>query len=155
MTTDRTLHRKDRGRGQALVEFSLALIPFLLILMGIFDLGRGIYISNGVSQAAREIARVTAVHPCKVSPCTLGNSVETAATVGVQKGLIPNFGSSSSSITYTCTTISDVTVVPLAGGCSSGYFVKVTVSVPYSAITPLLSMVAPATIVSTAHIQVP
>ena len=155
MTTHRTLRRRDRRRGQALVEFSLALIPFLLILMGIFDLGRGIYMSNGVSQAAREIARTTAVHLCKTSPCTLGNSTETAATIAVQKGLIPGLGSSASSITYSCVTISDVTVVPLSGACASGYYVKVTVSVPYSAITPLLSMVAPATIVSTAHIQVP
>ncbi len=45
---------KRRDRGQALVEFSLILIPFLWILMGIVDLGRGIYIYNGVNQAARE-----------------------------------------------------------------------------------------------------
>ena len=32
---------RGRARGQALVEFSLVLIPFLLILMGIADLGRG------------------------------------------------------------------------------------------------------------------
>jgi hypothetical protein len=153
-----TLHRstrRDRTPGQALVEFSLALIPFLLILMGIFDLGRGIYMSNGVSQAAREIARTTAVHLCKTSPCTLGNSVETAATIAVQKGLIPGFGSPSSSITFACTSISDTTVIPDEGACPSGSFVKVTVSVPYQAITPLLSMVAPTTLVSTAHIEVP
>ena len=155
MTTHRNLPRRDRGRGQALVEFSLALIPFLLILMGIFDLGRGIYMNNGVSEAAREIARTTAVHPCRTSPCTLGNSTETAATIAVQKGLIPGLGSPASSITFTCTSISDATVVPSSGACTSGSYVKVTVTVPYSAITPLLSMVAPSTLSSTAHIQVP
>ena len=155
MTTLQTTSRRDRGRGQALVEFSLVLIPFLLILMGIFDLGRGIYMNNGVSEAAREIARVTSVHTCKTSPCTLGNSLETAAVIAVQKGLVPGLGSAASSITYTCTSISDQTIVPTAGACPSGYFVKVTVTVPYQPITPLLSMVAPSTLSSTAHIQVP
>ena len=58
---------KRRDRGQALVEFSLLLIPFLWILMGIVDLGRGIYIYNGVNQAARELARVTSVHQLRTS----------------------------------------------------------------------------------------
>ena len=44
---------REREGGQALVEFSLALIPFLFMLMGVVDLGRGIYTSNGVAQAAR------------------------------------------------------------------------------------------------------
>ena len=41
---------------------AFALIIFLLLLFGVVDLGRGIYQFNGVSQAAREIARVTSVH---------------------------------------------------------------------------------------------
>jgi Flp pilus assembly protein TadG len=149
-----TRRRSDRRRGQALVEFSLALIPFLLILMGIADLGRGIYMSNGVNEAAREIARTTAVHPCPTSgSCTLGGSPETAATVNVQKGLIPGLGSASSSITYSCTDVSDVAIS--GTGCAGGNFVKVTVAVPYAALTPLLSMVAPTTLVASAHIEVP
>lgn len=109
--------------------------------------------ANGVSQAAREIARTTAVHPCDTSSCSLGNSAETTATVNTQKQLIPGFGSKSSSIVYTCTTVSDVVVAGTS--CASGNFVKVTVSVPYAAMTPVLSMVAPTTLISTAHIQVP
>ena len=147
---DRAGHR-ERERGQALVEFSLALIPFLLILMGIFDLGRGIYMNSGVNQAAREIARTTAVHPCNAGICTLGNSSETVATIAVQKGLVP--GMQSNSVTFACTTVSDVVVT--GASCTSGNFVRITVSVPYAAITPVLSMVAPTTLVSTAHVQVP
>jgi Flp pilus assembly protein TadG len=149
---DRTKpHRKPAG--QALVEFSLALIPFLLILMGIVDLGRGIYTSNSVSEAAREIARTTAVHLCDTGSCALGNSPETQATIDTQKTMVPGLGSGTSTITFTCTTVKDV---PDPGApCKSGNYVKVTVSVPFSASTPLLSMVAPATLASTAHIQVP
>src|SRR5215212_6332693 len=121
------------SRGQALVEFSLALIPFLLILMGIADLGRGIYMSNGVNEAAREIARTTAVHLCG-SPCTVGNSAETTATLNTQKNLVPGLSSPSSSVTYECIFVNDD-----AATCISGNYIKVTVSVPYSALTPLLS----------------
>ncbi len=153
--------RRERRGGQALVEFSLALIPFLLILMGIVDLGRGIYMGNGANQAAREIARVTAVHLCDTSSCTLGNSAETLATIATQKRLIPNLGSSASTITITCTSVTDAVVTSTSTQpCSPSadtptVFIKVTVSIPYSALTPVLSMVAPSTLVSTAHIQVP
>lgn len=148
---------KDRPRGQALVEFSLALIPFILILLGIFDLGRGIYVNNGVSEAAREIARATAVHPCDTSNCTLGNSPETLAVIETQKGLIPGMGSAASSVTFACTTVSDVVVTGSESCAATGdvLYVRVTVSVPFTVLTPVLSMVAPSTLQSTAHVQVP
>ena len=142
--------RRERRGGQALVEFSLALIPFLLIIMGIFDLGRGIYASNGVTQAAREIARVTAVHPCATSPCTLGTSAETQAVIATQAKMLPNF--SSSSVTIGCSKLDDTTVTTF---CRSGEFIRVTVSVQFTTLTPLLSMVAPKTLVSTPHVEVP
>jgi Flp pilus assembly protein TadG len=148
-------HKRPRN-GQTLVEFSLSLIPFLLILMGIVDLGRGIYMYNGVAQAAREIARTTAVHPCNTASCTLGNSTETLSTISTQKNLIPGLGAASSSITFTCTTVSDAAAtVPAGSACSSGSYVRVQVTVRYSALTPVLGMVAPSTLSSTAHIQVP
>lgn len=49
--------RSDRSRGQALVEFALVVPIFLLVLMGIFDLGRAVYYSSTLSNAAREAAR--------------------------------------------------------------------------------------------------
>jgi Flp pilus assembly protein TadG len=159
MTTFRRSNgRHARPAGQALVEFSLALIPFVMMLLGIFDLGRGIYMNNGVSEAAREIARATAVHPCDTSSCALGNSPETAAVIAIQKGLIPGLGSPSSTVTFACTTVSDV-VVTGNQNCSSGkgdpLYVRVTVTVPFSVLTPVLSMVTPSTLQSTAHVQVP
>jgi len=151
---------RHRRRGQALVEFSLALIPFLLLLMGIADLGRGVYMSNGVSQAAREIARTTAVHLCATSgTCTLGNSSETAATINTQKTMVPGLGDPSSTITYVCTDVLGNTLASTActGGTnfSGTTFIQVTVSVPFSTLTPILSMVAPSTLSATAHIEVP
>lgn len=151
-------HASNRTRGQALVEFSLALIPFLVILMGILDLGRGIYASNGVTQAAREIARTTAVHLCDESNCVLGNSPETLATIDTQRRLVPNL--TSSSVTITCSTVTDAPITstadaPCRGAGGAYAYVRVTVSVPFTTLTPLLSMVAPQTLVSTAHVEVP
>ena len=82
----RTLRRgrPEGDRGQALVEFSLALIPFLLLLMAIFDLGRGIFMYNGLSQAAREIARTATLHEGGS-----GYSPEAQETIAIQQGLVP------------------------------------------------------------------
>jgi hypothetical protein len=83
--------RRGRSQGQALVEFSIAVIPFLLLLMGVLDLGRGIYAMNATSQAAREIARTTSVHRCSNTPCSdLGSSTEAQDVIATQRTLIPN-----------------------------------------------------------------
>jgi Flp pilus assembly protein TadG len=49
--------RHTRSRGQALVEFALVLPIFLLLVFGLFDLGRVVYVNNALSEAAREGAR--------------------------------------------------------------------------------------------------
>lgn len=150
-----TRSRRLAGRpgGQALVEFSLVLIPFLFVLMGIVDLGRGIYVYNSVSEAAREIARVTSVHPCDPTNCTLGNSPETQAVITTQKGLIPGLGSSGASIVLQCTNINDISLSNAT--CPGGQFVRVSVSVPFTVLTPLLGLAGPMTLTSTSHIQLP
>jgi len=155
VSTPRSSRRQGKSRGQGLVEFSLVLIPFLWILMGIVDLGRGIYANNGVAQAARELARVTSVHTCdtSVSTCTLGTSPQTAAVLATHENLVPGLGGAGSSVTYACTTITDA-ALPITS-CTSGSYVRVTVSLPFSVITPLLNMVAPATLSSTTHVQIP
>jgi Flp pilus assembly protein TadG len=133
---------QDR-QGQALVEFALALIVFLVLLMGIFDLGRGIYMYNGVSQAAREIARVTSVHP----GVTLGSSAETAAVVATQKSLVPNLGNP----TFACVDIDDSAV---AGTCRGGMRVKVTIVAPYRPVTPILGLVGTWNMSSTSAVSI-
>lgn len=145
--------KRDRQRGQALVEFSIALIPFLFLLMGTVDLGRGIYSNNGVAQAAREIARVTSVHQC-FGPCTSASwSAETLAVVNTQKQLVP--GLSTSNIVITCVDVADAAVtVPAGSFCPPFDYIRVTASVSFSVITPLLPVPKPMTFSSTAHVQV-
>jgi Flp pilus assembly protein TadG len=54
-------HLRQEKRGQALVEFALIVPVFILLLVGLFDLGRGVFAFNTISNAAREAARVAIV----------------------------------------------------------------------------------------------
>jgi len=52
---------RQAGLGQALVEFALIIPVFLLMLFGVVDAGRYVYMNGVLSQAAREGARLAAV----------------------------------------------------------------------------------------------
>src|SRR5688500_16640261 len=51
------MRRRERSHGQALVEFALIIPIFVLLLVGIFDLGRGVYAWSTLNNAAREGTR--------------------------------------------------------------------------------------------------
>lgn len=50
-------------RGQSLVEFALCLSVLILILLGVFDLGRAFHAYIVITNAAREGAYYGAMHP--------------------------------------------------------------------------------------------
>jgi hypothetical protein len=52
---------RSRQRGQGLVEFALVLPIFMMIVFGLIDGGRLVYMNSVLSQAAREGARLGAV----------------------------------------------------------------------------------------------
>jgi Flp pilus assembly protein TadG len=140
----RFARRRASATGQALVEFSLAILPFLLLVVGLFDLGRAVYTYNGLAEATREIARVTAVHPGIV----LGSSTQTADRVAVQRALVPDLGSPA----YICASVTGA-----ANGhvpCRSGDYVQVTLSVNYAPIT-FLGIAGPIVLTSSASIRIP
>jgi Flp pilus assembly protein TadG len=131
-----------RDRGQALVEFSLAVTLFLVLMMGVVDFGSAVYRYNGVSEAAREIARVASVHP----GTPVGTSAEVSSVVSTQRGLIPGLGVP----TITCVSISGATVT---GACSSPNWVSVTITSPYTPVTPLLGLVGTWTMKGSSNAQ--
>jgi Flp pilus assembly protein TadG len=136
-----------REGGQALVEFSLTIIIFLVLLMGVFDLGRGIYMFNGVSEAAREIARRTAVYPGNHG-VTLGQSPQSQAVVATQRGMVPAFQTP----VFTCV---DITGTPNGNvPCQSGDYVRVQVTARYDPIT-LLGLAGPIDLTSSSSIRIP
>jgi hypothetical protein len=68
-----TRSSRPHARGQALVEFALVVPIFLVMLMGVVDIGRAIWAQNSLAAAAREGARFAIVH---------GGSTNTACPVG-------------------------------------------------------------------------
>lgn len=116
--------------GQALVEFSLSVLIFLVLVLSLFDFGRAIFMYNGVSQAAREIARTASVE----YSATVGASQEVTDTIAVQKTLVPALGNP----VFDCVDSAGVSQ-PLDQCDSEEDYVKVTISAPYSPVTPLLS----------------
>ena len=135
-----------RGRteaGQTVAEFAIGIVVFMLILLGIVDFGRAVYQLSAVSQAAREIARTTSVHP----GAPLGGSTETAATVGVQRRLVPGLSISS----YACVDIGGAAV---AGACKPGNWVRVTVVSRFDPSLPLLSLAGPINLESSGSAEI-
>ena len=126
--------RNEGARGQALVEFTLAVFVFLFLMMAIFDFGRAIMQYNGVAQAAREIARVTAVHEGTDFTTSAGRSAETNAVIATQKLLVPNLQDP----TIKCV---DIDGSVIAGHCVEGNWINVHIVAPYTPITPLLGLV--------------
>ena len=132
------MRRAASEDGQGLVEFSLTIIVFLVVLMGVVDFGMAIYKYNGVSQAARELARVTSVHPCAVVgalTCTPGGSAETQEVLATQKNLVPGLLDP----VYTCVDDSGTPVAPNPCDFSKDS-VQVEVTADYRPITPLLGL---------------
>lgn len=49
-------------RGQSLVEFAIVIPIFILVLLGLFDIGRAVWNYSTVANAAREATRVAVVN---------------------------------------------------------------------------------------------
>ena len=57
------MNRQNRVRGQNLVEFAVILGVLILIILGVFDLGRAFHSYIVITNAAREGANYGAMHP--------------------------------------------------------------------------------------------
>lgn len=131
----------ESRRGQSLVELALVLPVFILVLVGIFDLGRAVYAYNTISNASRESVRVAIVNQTQadVEAEALQQAVSlgiTAADVAITYGHPSGTGSCSS---------------PIGVGCLAGVSVQYT----FTAATPVLGqLIGPFTMVSTTEMPV-
>lgn len=117
-------NRRGGDRGQALVEFALVIPIFILLLVGLFDIGRAVWNYSTVANAAREAVRVAVVNQDQAT-------IRAAAIeAGVSLGL----------------TDADITL----GACASQECpYSVTVTYDYDPATPVLGFFNP-TLSSTA-----
>ena len=150
----------SRARGQGLVELALVLPVFLLLLFGVVDGGRLVYLNSVVSQAAREGARLAAVEASwlgssDLSCGTLGGPICPATVAAMQADvltaanrMVAPFGSIASSRLYLRCDMSGSAPTGAWTGdsCtnnSTNNVVSVRVQLTFMPITPVLSNFAP------------
>lgn len=122
-------------RGQGMVEFALILPVFVLLLVGLFDVGRAVYAYNTVNNAAREAGRLAIVD--QYEDHVLDEAVAAASGVSVVRGDID--------VAYE---------LPDGGACPHvgtdqivGCVAVVTVPFEYEAATPIIgNIIGPITI---------
>ena len=120
--------KRERGRGQALVEFAIVLPVFFLVVAGMFDFGLGIYSDLTLVNAAREGARLGVIDP--------GN---TSAIENRVREMADNLDASKLDVTVACERYADGSSSP----CTipmwlPGDATKVTVDYKYSVFFPVL-----------------
>jgi Flp pilus assembly protein TadG len=122
--------RDGSDRGQSLVEFALIVPIFVLVLLGLFDLGRAVYAYNTVQNASREAVRVAIVD--QNASVVEDKAVQAAVGLGIDPvsgvDLVirqPDFATGG---VGTCSADPDL-------GCVA----EVTVRYQYSAATPIIS----------------
>lgn len=146
--------RRQRTRGQGLVEFALVLPIFLLLLFSIVDAGRYVFLNSAMSNAAREAARLGSVEAswkgssdpscggtagpvCPTNDTQLRTHITTAANrqmapFGQVGNLYINCTASTTPPTGAWTTTSCVNNTP-------GSLLSVRVTYSWRAITPIIS----------------
>jgi Flp pilus assembly protein TadG len=126
ITTSRSTNRRlgRSSRGQALVEFALILPIFVLVLVGIFDLGRAVYSFNTISNASRQAVRLGIVDQ------NVTNIKADAVKASVSLGAVP----ADVDVSFKTPDLSAVCTAPVGVGC----VVVVTVHYHFHAATPLI-----------------
>lgn len=76
------MRRTRDERGQTLVEFGLIIPIVLLLMLGLFDLGRIVFTNNGLSDGARQGARNGAIDPRAADYCSLVDEAVRSAIRG-------------------------------------------------------------------------
>ena len=135
-----------KPRGQALVEFALVFPLVILVLLSVFDIGRGVFIYNGLTNAAREGARLAIVNQDpvlveqRVRETTFGSSISNVGNVVHFYREDPN---------------DDPTTNPECTLMATGCIAVVTAKVDWSAITPIVgSIIGPITFTARSELPV-
>lgn len=131
-------HRRE---GQGLVEMALALPVLLVLLLGLFDIGRGVYAYGAITNSAREGARLAIVNQDlpsiyqRAASQSVGVAVATCVRV-----LAPGLTTSDCATTNAS---------KLCGTLNVGCIVSVEVRTSYVPITPLVGqLIGPITFIS-------
>jgi Flp pilus assembly protein TadG len=133
--------RPNRERGAALVEFAVVLPLLALICFGTVDLGRAYARVNQVKNAAREAAFHAQTNPARLAGvgCTTPDSAQWfARNEAGSAGTGFDVEVSTPAGTFTS---ADSGCAPSSAAAVSGEEITVTVSTPFSVLTPLVEAV--------------
>lgn len=125
----RLFRGEDRSRGQGLVELAVVLPIIMLLLLALFDAGRGVLFYTELTNASRAGARVAMVNQSNDTTCSGTVTFKCAAAdVTTGMGIAPS-------------DISNVEIEPSGSDCAlpSNCTAKVTVAYRFELITPIIS----------------
>jgi len=121
--------------GQTLIEFAIAAMVFLLLVLGIMDFANLFYYKLTLQSAVRQAGRYAITGQCVTDSsgaCSLSRYNSIIQTLQSYSNGILNSSNTTSDVTITCT--------PQGGGCPNtaggpGDIVKITVTYPYHVMT--------------------
>jgi Flp pilus assembly protein TadG len=135
-----TMGARRESRGQGLVEFALVFPIAILIILAVFDIGRAVFIHNGLTNAAREGARLAIVNQDipSVEERVQDMAVGTAVT---------NLGDGTLVRFFKQLPNADPTTNPACSPIATGCIAVVAPQADWSAITPIIgSLIGPFTL---------
>ena len=125
-------HKQGRVYGQSLVELSLILPVFVMMVMGVVDLGRVFYTYEALANAAREGARYCALHGY--------DPYQTNVSLGTSDRVLNELGSTVSGVSVTGSPGSSVCDT---SAIEEGNTLTVSASATFTPITPLIAAFFP------------
>jgi Flp pilus assembly protein TadG len=120
----------DRSRGQGLVEFALALPVLVVIVLGLFDAGRGVLAYAELANASRVGARVAIVNQSNDASCAGPEQTFKCAAAAI-----------AASTDVSAADIPDVTITGSVCDFPSNCTATVTVGDTFELITPVISAI--------------
>jgi Flp pilus assembly protein TadG len=135
--------RRQAESGQALVEFSLTIIVFMVLVLAVVDVGRAVWNYNTLASATREGTRFAIVHGSNASTPSGPSSNDAKVNAAVAKYAS---GLNSANLTTTSTW--------LDGSNAAGSRVKVTTTYKFSSIFSSLLGISPFTMTSSSTMTI-
>jgi Flp pilus assembly protein TadG len=140
---------RDRSRGQSLVEFTIILPVIVLVVLGLFDLGRGVFAYNTLSQAARQASRMAIVD--QDTDRVKAAAIAAAPSLGLTSGNVSVCFKTDDSTQTSCSS-------PTTDNCpeatrTMGCLAIITTTLNYQPITPVISTLFSSIALSSTSIQ--
>ena len=141
--------RGTRSRGQSLVEFTIILPVIVLVVLGLFDLGRGVFAYNSLAQAARQASRMAMVDQDATRVKAV--AIASAPTLGLTNSNVTVCFKTDESSQTNCN-------LPTTDNCPEatrviGCLAIVTTTLSYQPITPVISTLFSSIALSSTSIQ--